>query len=105
MPVLQFYTNPNQLTPEEKEELVKTLTDAYAKWMPAFFVNIMFNEVSHSHPPLSVHSLSLTSILVVSFHTVPSSLAGNRRMENLFDSQRTISQSTGKRMPHGRSYT
>jgi phenylpyruvate tautomerase PptA (4-oxalocrotonate tautomerase family) len=86
MPVLQFYINPNQLTSEEKGELVKTLTDFYAKWMPAFFVNIMFNEVSHSHPSLSLHFFNLTPIIAVSFHTVPSSLAGNRRMENLFDS-------------------
>lgn len=46
MPVLQFYTNPSQLTPSEKQELVKTLTDFYAQRMPDFFVNIMFNEAS-----------------------------------------------------------
>ncbi|KAE9364947.1 hypothetical protein N431DRAFT_386903 [Stipitochalara longipes BDJ] len=47
MPVLQFYTNTNQLTLAEKEELVGTLTEFYAQRMPAFFVNIMFNELPH----------------------------------------------------------
>jgi phenylpyruvate tautomerase PptA (4-oxalocrotonate tautomerase family) len=49
MPLLQFYTNVNQLTQAEKEELAKTLTDRYATRMPAFFVDIVFNEVSNSH--------------------------------------------------------
>ncbi|KAN0089035.1 putative oxalocrotonate tautomerase [Hyaloscypha variabilis] len=47
MPLLQFYTNVNQLTQAEKEELAKTLTDRYATRMPAFFVDIVFNELPH----------------------------------------------------------
>ena len=46
MPILQFYTSPNQLTAEEKAELVKVITERYTLRLPAFFVNIMFNEVS-----------------------------------------------------------
>ena len=48
MPLLQFYINPSQLSLAEKEELSKTLTDFYAQLMPDFFVDIIFNEVSHS---------------------------------------------------------
>jgi phenylpyruvate tautomerase PptA (4-oxalocrotonate tautomerase family) len=56
MPILQFYTNTGQLTVTEKEELVKTLTDYYARIMPDFFVNIMFNEVSSCRSfPLLLH--------------------------------------------------
>lgn len=51
MPILQFYTSPAQLSAEEKAELVKTITERYTQRLPAFFVNVMFNEVSH-HPPL-----------------------------------------------------
>ena len=46
MPILQFYTSPNQLTSAEKEELVKVITERYTLRLPAFFVNVMFNEVS-----------------------------------------------------------
>ena len=46
MPILQFYTSPNQLTSAEKEELVKIITERYTLRLPAFFVNVMFNEVS-----------------------------------------------------------
>ena len=53
MPVLQIYTNINQLTTAEKEELAKTLTAFYAELMPDFFVNIMFNEVRALFHPLS----------------------------------------------------
>jgi hypothetical protein len=45
MPILKFYTSPGQLTDEEKQELVTTLTAGYTKIMPDFFVNIMFHEV------------------------------------------------------------
>ncbi|CZT52483.1 uncharacterized protein RSE6_13824 [Rhynchosporium secalis] len=46
MPILKFYTNPGQLTSEEKQELAITLTSIYARIMPAFFVNIMFHELA-----------------------------------------------------------
>jgi len=49
MPLLQFYTNPDQLTADEKQELVTTLTAFYARFMPDFFVNIVFNEASPNH--------------------------------------------------------
>lgn len=66
MPVLQFYTNTNQLTAAEKQELARILTDFYAQRMPDFFVNIMFNEVSHSHswhsPARCITHESLTSV-------------------------------------------
>lgn len=62
MPILQFYTNTNQLTLAEKEELVKTLTAFYAKHMPDFFVNIVFNEVRPRHRVLSHNLLSLTHV-------------------------------------------
>jgi hypothetical protein len=56
MPILQFYTSPNQLTSDEKAELVKTITERYTLRLPAFFVNVMFNEVSLllpiTHDPL-----------------------------------------------------
>ncbi|KAH7311833.1 putative oxalocrotonate tautomerase [Rhexocercosporidium sp. MPI-PUGE-AT-0058] len=47
MPILKFYTSPGQLTDEEKQELVTTLTAGYTKIMPDFFVNIMFHELPH----------------------------------------------------------
>ena len=46
MPILKLYTSPGQLTDEEKQELATILTSGYTKLMPAFFVNIMFHEVS-----------------------------------------------------------
>jgi hypothetical protein len=70
MPILQFYTSPNQLTSDEKAELVKTITERYTLRLPAFFVNVMFNEVSlllpithHplSSPPFPHHSFFLSS--------------------------------------------
>lgn len=49
MPILKFYTSRNQLTSVEKQELATVLTNRYASFMPAFYVNIIFHEVS-SHP-------------------------------------------------------
>jgi hypothetical protein len=70
MPILQFYTSPNQLTSDEKAELVKTITERYTLRLPAFFVNVMFNEVSLLlliiHHPLSPplpHTPLLPSLL------------------------------------------
>ncbi|TVY12991.1 hypothetical protein LARI1_G008446 [Lachnellula arida] len=45
MPLLQFYINPGQLTPDEKQDLVTVFTARYAKAMPAFFVTIVFHEI------------------------------------------------------------
>jgi phenylpyruvate tautomerase PptA (4-oxalocrotonate tautomerase family) len=45
MPLLTFYTSPNQLTAAEKRELATVLTARYARAMPAFFVDIVFLEV------------------------------------------------------------
>jgi phenylpyruvate tautomerase PptA (4-oxalocrotonate tautomerase family) len=55
MPLLKFYTSPNQLTPAEKQELATVLTARYTRLLPAFYVSIVFNEVlaplSHPLPP------------------------------------------------------
>ena len=61
MPILQFYTSPNQLTSAEKEELVKIITERYTLRLPAFFVNVMFNEVS-----LALFLISLSSPSAIS---------------------------------------
>lgn len=45
MPLLQFYTSPGQLTAEEKQEIATVFTARYTKLLPAFYVNIIFNEV------------------------------------------------------------
>jgi hypothetical protein len=45
MPLLQFYTSPNQLTQAEREQLSAVITAFYARLFPAFFVAIVFNEV------------------------------------------------------------
>ncbi|CAG8975454.1 hypothetical protein HYALB_00004768 [Hymenoscyphus albidus] len=45
MPILKFYTSPNQLSSVEKQDLATVLTSKYAELMPAFFVNIMFHEL------------------------------------------------------------
>lgn len=47
MPLLKFYTSPNQLTSTEKQDLAKIFTARYARAMPAFFVDIVFHEVHH----------------------------------------------------------
>ena len=46
MPLLQFYTNPGQLTQAERDHLSEVITAFYARLFPAFFVVIIFNEVS-----------------------------------------------------------
>lgn len=56
MPILHFYLNPNQLTPEEKQELATTITAQYARVMPDFFVNIVFHDVCPPLTSLPVHS-------------------------------------------------
>lgn len=45
MPLLQFYTSPNQLSQSEQDHLVAVITTFYARLFPAFFVIIIFNEV------------------------------------------------------------
>jgi len=46
MPLLKFYTNPGQLTADEKQDLVDILMSRYTRLLPAFYVSIVFNEVS-----------------------------------------------------------
>jgi hypothetical protein len=67
MPILQFYTSPNQLTSDEKAELVKTITERYMQRLPAFFVNVMFNEVRHPSSSPSPHPLPSTYSLSSSY--------------------------------------
>jgi hypothetical protein len=72
MPILQFYTSPNQLTSDEKAELVKTITERYTLRLPAFFVNVMFNEVSLllpiTHDPLFLPPSAHHSFFRLSSH-------------------------------------
>lgn len=51
MPLLQFYTSPNQLTQAEREQLSAVITAFYARLFPAFFVAIVFNEVCSTQLP------------------------------------------------------
>lgn len=56
MPLLQFYTSPNQLSQTEQDHLVSVITTFYARLFPAFFVIIIFNEVD-SYISLSLPNL------------------------------------------------
>jgi phenylpyruvate tautomerase PptA (4-oxalocrotonate tautomerase family) len=53
MPLLRFYLAPNLLSPAEKHELAKKITDFYRSRspMPAFYIDVIYIEV----PPDSIY--------------------------------------------------
>ena len=48
MPLWKVYHPAGAYTPEDKQAFAETMTEIYARFMPRFYVNVLFHEVDEN---------------------------------------------------------